>query len=220
MQSGSESRIVLRAREYRRLQNAARDAHYDDLTRLLNRRGFRVRHQELCRRFLAGHEPTYAFVFIDIKKFKLINDRRGETRGDEALADFAQHLRRVVKHTDVVARVGGDEFAVIVRAVTPAQLEGVMKRLKGPFPVVTGRRCVRLQAYVVGRVATRQTASCLETKVHHLLVREKKKWKRVRQELSSNYCDTDITITDNKQSVNIHKDAHQQPAALPPKSDN
>jgi diguanylate cyclase (GGDEF)-like protein len=88
-------------------------ARTDPLTRLLNRRGF----DEAALRALAqaqrGRRPL-ALVLGDVDRFKTINDTWGHGVGDRALQAFAEQLRRGRRKDDVVARVGGEEFALLL----------------------------------------------------------------------------------------------------------
>jgi diguanylate cyclase (GGDEF)-like protein len=87
-------------------------AHHDDLTQLSNRLMF----QERLRKAIAGArsvEQRFAVLCLDLDGFKLINDTRGHEIGDRLLVGVAQRLRESVRETDTVARMGGDEFAII-----------------------------------------------------------------------------------------------------------
>ena len=98
------------------------EAHYrhlesrslvDGKTGLLNFAAFDDRlRQELTRAERHGH--TVALILIDVDGLKRLNDRRGHLAGDEALVRLAGVLRRTCRATDVCARFGGDEFAVIL----------------------------------------------------------------------------------------------------------
>jgi diguanylate cyclase (GGDEF)-like protein len=89
-------------------------ANHDSLTGLINRRRFV---EELKRETISvmrkGH--TSALLFIDLDQFKYINDVCGHQAGDRLIRKVANELRRGVRKDDVVARFGGDEFAVLVR---------------------------------------------------------------------------------------------------------
>jgi diguanylate cyclase (GGDEF)-like protein len=90
-------------------------ANIDPLTRLVNRGAFERslrREWRLTRRHREGEE-TY-LVIADVDDLKPVNDRLGHRRGDELLRDVADALREATRATDVVGRVGGDEFAVLL----------------------------------------------------------------------------------------------------------
>jgi len=89
----------------------ARMAITDELTGLYNRRGFFILAQqqlELARRL----QKVIGFFFLDIDEMKEINDFLGHHEGDQALIDMAQILRESCRATDVIGRIGGDEFAI------------------------------------------------------------------------------------------------------------
>ena len=87
-------------------------AETDFLTGLLNRRAFERRFEETRERW-RGADPVLAFILFDIDHFKSINDTYGHAAGDEALKVVAALCARNFRHADVVARVGGEEFAVL-----------------------------------------------------------------------------------------------------------
>ncbi|MEU4237667.1 EAL domain-containing protein [Actinoplanes sp. NPDC026619] len=96
------------------LQNQLRqEAHYDVLTGLVNRAGFRERLAEAVARNKPG---DVAILLLDLDGFKEINDSLGHDAGDHLLVHVAERIRRRLPAPKVVARVGGDEFAVIVEA--------------------------------------------------------------------------------------------------------
>ncbi len=87
-------------------------AHHDHLTQLPNRALF----IETLQQAMASPQPGscgLALLYLDLDGFKLINDARGHPAGDRLLAAVAERLRSVVQDGDMVARIGGDEFAVI-----------------------------------------------------------------------------------------------------------
>src|ERR671910_3611979 len=92
-----------------------REAQTDSLTGLYNHRYFHERLRRELTRASAQHESV-AVVMIDIDDFKKVNDVFGHAVGDEVLAELAEHLRATVRAADVVCRIGGEEFAVIVPA--------------------------------------------------------------------------------------------------------
>ncbi|MGA9598094.1 MAG: GGDEF domain-containing protein, partial [Acidimicrobiia bacterium] len=76
-------------------------------------------------------DETLALVVIDLDDFKLVNDRHGHEGGDEVLCRFAATARRALRSVDVIARTGGDEFAVLLPDVDAATTVGVLQRLRG-----------------------------------------------------------------------------------------
>jgi diguanylate cyclase (GGDEF)-like protein len=103
----------------------------DDLTGLYNRRGFRLMAAEHA--LTARRRPRQLrLVLIDIDDFKTINDRHGHLVGDAVLTWCAQSMRAIFPRADVLARVGGDEFAVLSISGTgcrlPSRLAGGIRR--------------------------------------------------------------------------------------------
>jgi len=98
-----------------RAQMAALEARadIDPLTDLPNRRAFE---RELARSlaYVKRHGTAAALLYIDLDRFKLVNDRCGHAAGDAVLRAIASVLARHVRASDVVARIGGDEFAVLL----------------------------------------------------------------------------------------------------------
>jgi len=91
----------------------------DPLTRMLNRRGFE---RELRRSlaYVKRYGATAALIYLDLDDFKPVNDRHGHAAGDAVLKAIAAALFRRVRASDVVARIGGDEFAVLLWNISEA----------------------------------------------------------------------------------------------------
>lgn len=125
--------------EQRRLrEQLVAAATHDPLTGVLNRNGLR----EVFDRRLAGR-PTGALVSIDLDRFKQVNDRFGHAAGDELLELVAMRIRVAIRAEDSLARVGGDEFIVIVSGEpTAAQVEALAERIRvllaAPFELRAG----------------------------------------------------------------------------------
>ena len=86
-------------------------AFHDDLTGMRNRPYLM---QELRRLFSAPKASTCALLFLDLDRFKLVNDTLGHVAGDQLLREIANRLRQCVRPIDTLARVGGDEFAILI----------------------------------------------------------------------------------------------------------
>lgn len=99
-------------------------AHCDPLTGLSNRALFDDRLQQALARSARSKEQT-ALLFIDLDRFKQINDEYGHAIGDHLLIEIARRCKSITRECDTIARLGGDEFAVIlegVHSVSDAQL--------------------------------------------------------------------------------------------------
>jgi diguanylate cyclase len=126
--SGSVTRVRVQAEQLEAL------AMSDDLTGLANRRRFEERLQE-C---LPGGRPQVAI--LDLNGFKAVNDRFGHAIGDDLLTAVAIRLSQALREGDLVARMGGDEFAVLVPDATRGVMDGVVERLSASLrlPIVAG----------------------------------------------------------------------------------
>jgi diguanylate cyclase (GGDEF)-like protein/PAS domain S-box-containing protein len=103
-----------------------RRATHDGLTGLANRALLMERMELLLRQ---RRRSGVAVVFIDIDRFKAVNDRFGHRAGDQLLVHVANGLRTVVRGDDMAARIGGDEFVVVGRADDPVEAERFGQRL-------------------------------------------------------------------------------------------
>ena len=114
-------------------------AHRDPLTRLANRTHFQKRLAEALRASADGERPT-ALFWLDLDRFKTINDALGHPIGDALLCQVAARLKRSLPESDTVARLGGDEFAVIQsgcssEAEASERAELLIRVLAVPFDV-------------------------------------------------------------------------------------
>lgn len=96
-------------------QEIAELAFFDPLTRLPNRRNLLDRMAE-CMHACAANQQLGALLFVDLDNFKSLNDSQGHDKGDIFLIEAAQRLRASVTADDIVARIGGDEFVVLLRS--------------------------------------------------------------------------------------------------------
>jgi diguanylate cyclase (GGDEF)-like protein len=101
----------------------------DGLTGLVNRRVFFERLSEEVKRS-RRYPNTVSLLVIDVDHFKKINDRLGHPAGDEVLKKVAGALNRFARETDVVARHGGEEFALLLPNTTEAGAQAVGERIR------------------------------------------------------------------------------------------
>jgi diguanylate cyclase (GGDEF)-like protein/PAS domain S-box-containing protein len=97
-------------------------AYFDSLTQLPNRRKLNRRLSEILSDSPSDHLHG-ALLFIDLDNFKSINDTRGHAAGDLLLIEVGHRLRHAVRGSDIVARVGGDEFVVLLSALVADPVE-------------------------------------------------------------------------------------------------
>ena len=106
--------ITDRIKETERLEQLA---HYDYLTKipnrylLLDRLGHLIAQSE-------RNKSTFALLYIDLDKFKSINDTKGHAFGDQVLIETASRLKQAIRHSDTIARIGGDEFVLLLDKIT------------------------------------------------------------------------------------------------------
>lgn len=114
------------------LTTALRDmehaAQRDVMTGLFNRRYFLTALQRRVAR-VARYAERAAIIYVDVDGLKAINDRLGHGAGDKALLTIATTLHRETRESDIVARIGGDEFALLIDHVSAAAARGKMDAL-------------------------------------------------------------------------------------------
>lgn len=107
----------------------ARLARTDPLTKLANRRAFARELHKACRHALRTGKPLTVLV-LDLDNLKTVNDRFGHQKGDAVLVQAAELLRSELRQKDVVARIGGDEFAVLLPGVDASQGARIADRIR------------------------------------------------------------------------------------------
>ena len=107
-------------------------ARVDPLTGVANRRAFLESAEALLRRSLASGEPLALIVF-DLDRFKSINDNHGHAMGDKVLEQFGEATRHVLRSSDAVGRMGGEEFAVVLPGSTATAGAIVAERIRHAF---------------------------------------------------------------------------------------
>jgi len=104
-------------------------ATLDDLTQISNRRGFTVLAEKslnMCRR----QKLAASLIFLDLNKFKQINDKYGHAEGDKALTSFANAMMKSFRDSDIFARLGGDEFVVLLTDAKADYSEEILNRFR------------------------------------------------------------------------------------------
>lgn len=164
--SGQPAGLTLSAAELTRavhelqveLRETARLATHDPLTGLPNRRTVLERITEATETAHAEH--PVAVLFIDVDRFKLINDLYGHDVGDQVLVEIADRLRGTVNEGDDVARLGGDEFVVVSRDASVERLTSLGQRITaavGPT-IDLGHRTLPMSVSIGVALAHREVA--------------------------------------------------------------
>ena len=107
----------------------------DDLTGIANRRAFEKWLERRVAAFRAGEIPGFSVVFIDLDSFKLVNDTVGHGAGDRFLQDIARILVQFAGEDVCVARIGGDEFGLIIDTEDGVAAHAICNRLLSAFEV-------------------------------------------------------------------------------------
>jgi diguanylate cyclase (GGDEF)-like protein/PAS domain S-box-containing protein len=125
------------------------DLTHDALTGLPNRAQFEAKMREQFAQVKASPELPFAVLFVDLDRFKDVNDSLGHDSGDFVLSQMAQRLRGSIESADVVSRLGGDEFAVLVRSLPDVlHVEVIARRVLGALskPIALGDRSIYISA--------------------------------------------------------------------------
>jgi len=115
-----------RAEALRRLDHAVR---HDDLTGVLARRTFLQQGERLLARY-QRESAGLAVLMVDVDHFKQVNDQLGHGAGDQLLIGIAQAMTSALRPQDVLGRLGGEEFAVVLPDASPAEAHAIAERLR------------------------------------------------------------------------------------------
>jgi len=170
-----------------------RQAITDHLTGLLNRQGFEAVLDELI-----GEADTLgqqlACLFVDLDRFKWINDNLGHAAGDDVLCQVAMRLRRQLRAGDIIARLGGDEFAILLSAPNARQLamdvsDRLVASLRAPLIVHGAELNVSASIGVAVYPDHAETAACLLQKSDMAMYARKRSGKNGVQLFDNNMVD-------------------------------
>lgn len=119
-----------------------RRANFDSLTGLANRTRFNDRLTQLLSNS-ARHEQSFALCYLDLDRFKPVNDTLGHSAGDALLRQVAQRLLAIIRRDDTVARIGGDEFALLMPYLKTSEsacriAEKIIAEINRPFALDEG----------------------------------------------------------------------------------
>jgi diguanylate cyclase (GGDEF)-like protein len=135
--NGEKERLIAAMRE--RSRALERESQEDPLTGLANRRSFARRLAAEMEVALAVGQPLTLAV-ADLDHFKVVNDRLGHRIGDTALRESAALMQKLCRETDLVARIGGEEFALVLPATTRDRAAEFCDRIRGAIEAHDWRR--------------------------------------------------------------------------------
>ena len=139
--AGSQTDVTDRHEAQARLEHAAR---HDSLTNLPNRSAFMQELGRVLARSRRVNDYRYSVLFVDVDRFKLVNDSLGHLVGDQLLSAVANRLLTCLRTGDVLARLGGDEFTILLDGISGAGdvqfvAERVQSLFREPMKLDTGR---------------------------------------------------------------------------------
>ena len=134
-ETGSANRrdgIISDVTERKRIESKLNyEARHDSLTHLPNRSAMLERIEQALIRSRINQDRQFAVLFIDLDRFKVVNDSLGHLIGDELLIAVANTLTKCCRQQDLVARLGGDEFTILLtRIKSKAEAEAIAQRIK------------------------------------------------------------------------------------------
>ncbi len=121
--------IQLLIHNFYKMQQIQNYAFFDLLTKIGNRRTF-MKNLELYFKYYQHNKTTFCLAMIDLDHFKFVNDTFGHLKGDEILAVTANIMQNNCRKTDMIARVGGEEFAIIFPQTELKQAYDVLERIR------------------------------------------------------------------------------------------
>jgi len=110
-----------------------KQSEHDTMTGLLNRQGFFNRSNAKIAELMRNGEG-FSFLFGDLNGLKVVNDRDGHKAGDQFLVTVAKVIQNAVRKEDICARIGGDEFAVLLPLLNKEQAAEIVTRISDSLP--------------------------------------------------------------------------------------
>ncbi|MBV8125926.1 MAG: sensor domain-containing diguanylate cyclase, partial [Paucibacter sp.] len=156
------------------LEKMTRLATIDDLSGLLNRRAF-MHEAERLQKLVARRGGESCAAILDVDHFKQVNDRHGHAAGDLVLKDVAQALRAELRESDLIGRIGGEEFAVVMPFTRPVD---ALKRINQLRLRVARQHSGAVQVTISGGVSSYDTGGA----IHEALKRADKALYRAKGE--------------------------------------
>lgn len=169
------------ARRYEELDRLRALAGRDPLTQAANRRTF----EEELGRELARHRRTntpFALILLDLDDLKQRNDRYGHAAGDEALIQLTNVCQRALRDTDLLARVGGDEFAVLLPGSTHAGAAAISARLREAIESLELEQPLRVSIGCASTEHAKLSPEAIKTAADQELYRDKARRKHAARE--------------------------------------
>ncbi len=206
--------ITERKKDHQKLLNLAR---YDQLTQLPNRSmywDYLSKSIATCERV----RSNICVLFLDLDNFKQVNDSLGHDAGDELLIQVAKTLKHCVREADIVARVGGDEFAVLLINPRDSQVaatvaQKIIADVAKPFPIfsneVTARMSIGISIYPDNGHNATQLTKAADTAMYHAKASGRNTYKYFSREMHERI-EYDMKITQelnkaiSKKELSIH----------------
>lgn len=129
----------------------------DSLTNLLNRRGFFISGDKISKQ-LKAHKHALSVVMIDIDHFKKVNDQYGHSTGDMAIKWIAQHILNQLNDNDIAARIGGEEFSILL----PEQTLNQAKRTTENICIAIRENTLKFKGHTLN-LSVSAGVSCCDT---------------------------------------------------------